>query len=133
MFLVSSTAAVPVPSHALNLPKSTGASLSAVGSVETLLPIVKMEAALEAASSRARGTEEADLPAQACDRLLRSVTETIPADEISFKRLFDAYSVPVNYKQKFLDSNAFLVYYSKGFDGPNGRVTKGGDLGNSHM
>ena len=25
---------------------------------------------------------------------------------------------PVSYKQKFLDQNAFLVYYTKGFDGP---------------
>ncbi|CAJ1935067.1 unnamed protein product [Cylindrotheca closterium] len=36
----------------------------------------------------------------------------------TFKRLFDAYSDPVSYKQKFLDQNAFLVYYTKGFDGP---------------
>ena len=97
--------------------------MSAVGSIETLLPIVTMEAALRAASSQARGMEEADLSSKACDELLRSATETIPADEMTFKRVFDAYSVPVNYKQKFLDSNAFLVYYSKGFDG--GRPSRG--------
>eukprot|EP00593_Proboscia_inermis_P009516 CAMPEP_0171308770 /NCGR_PEP_ID=MMETSP0816-20121228/18873_1 /TAXON_ID=420281 /ORGANISM="Proboscia inermis, Strain CCAP1064/1" /LENGTH=114 /DNA_ID=CAMNT_0011791849 /DNA_START=367 /DNA_END=711 /DNA_ORIENTATION=+ len=32
--------------------------------------------------------------------------------------MFDEYSNPVSYKQKFLDQNAFLVYYTKGFDGP---------------
>jgi hypothetical protein len=42
----------------------------------------------------------------------------IPSSEQDFKRLFDAYSDPVSYKQKFLDQNAFLVYYTKGFDGP---------------
>ena len=39
----------------------------------------------------------------------------------------DAYSVPVSYKQRFVDANAFLVYYSKGFDGP-GRPTIEQDL-----
>jgi hypothetical protein len=43
----------------------------------------------------------------------------IPTDETTFKRLFDNYSDNVSYKQRFLDQNAFLVYYTKGFDGPN--------------
>ena len=64
------------------------------------------------------------MPSTAVEDFVRP-NETIPADEISFKRLFDAYSVPVNYKQKFLDSNAFLVYYSKGFDGPNRPAIEG--------
>ena len=42
----------------------------------------------------------------------------IVAHGLKFKQLFDAYSDPVSYKQKFLDQNAFLVYYTKGFDGP---------------
>jgi hypothetical protein len=42
----------------------------------------------------------------------------IPTNEQDFKRLFDAYSDPVSYQQKFMDQNAFLVYYTKGFDGP---------------
>ncbi|EJK47781.1 hypothetical protein THAOC_33481 [Thalassiosira oceanica] len=125
MLLVSSSAAVPAPSYASNLPQSTGASLSAVGTVETLIPIVRMAAALGAASSQARGMEEADLSSTACDGLLRSIAEIIPADEMSFKRSFDAYSVPVNYKQRFLDSNAFLVYYSRGFDGANRPAIEG--------
>ena len=42
----------------------------------------------------------------------------ISTSETSFKKVFDEYSDPVSYKQKFLDQNAFLVYYTKGFDGP---------------
>ena len=40
-----------------------------------------------------------------------------PKDEKSLKRLFDEYSSDVSYKQKYMDSNAFVVYYTKGFDG----------------
>jgi len=43
---------------------------------------------------------------------------TIPTLEAELKRLFDAYSDQVSYKQKFLDQNAFLVYYTNGYDGP---------------
>jgi hypothetical protein len=32
--------------------------------------------------------------------------------------LFDEHSEGISYKQQFLDQNAFLVYYTKGFDGP---------------
>ncbi|KAL7553483.1 hypothetical protein ACHAWF_016774 [Thalassiosira exigua] len=49
---------------------------------------------------------------------LQSLSTCIPREERAVKRTFDAYSTPVSYKQKFLDQNAFLVYYSKGFDGP---------------
>ena len=42
----------------------------------------------------------------------------IPDDEKQFKKIFDEYSDPVSYKQKYMDSNAFLVYYTNGFDGP---------------
>ncbi|VEU41785.1 unnamed protein product [Pseudo-nitzschia multistriata] len=47
-----------------------------------------------------------------------TVPVTIPTREEEFKRLFDAYSDQVSYKQKFLDQNAFLVYYTNGYDGP---------------
>ena len=53
-----------------------------------------------------------------CSDILNTLLKCIPRDENSFKRLFDAYSTPVSYKQKFLDQNAFLVYYTKGYDGP---------------
>eukprot|EP00797_Seminavis_robusta_P033364 Sro770_g200080.1 n/a (166) ;mRNA; r:47917-48414 len=45
-------------------------------------------------------------------------TSIVPREETTFKQLLDAYSDPVSYKQKFVDQNAFLVYYTKGFDGP---------------
>jgi len=43
---------------------------------------------------------------------------TLPAKETDFKRVFDEFSLDVSYKQRYLDSNAFVVYYTKGFDGP---------------
>jgi len=42
-----------------------------------------------------------------------------PSEEARFKAIFDGFSTPLSYKQKFLDKNAFLVYYTHGFDGPN--------------
>lgn len=50
----------------------------------------------------------------ACDALpgldrVSSQLELVPATEKDFKRLFDEFSEAVSYKQKFLDSNAFLV------------------------
>lgn len=59
--------------------------------------------------------------------LLAQLPATIPTDEKRFKALFDAYSDQVSFKQKFLDQNAFLVYYTKGFDGP-GRPSIEADL-----
>ncbi|KAH8077625.1 hypothetical protein JL720_10010 [Aureococcus anophagefferens] len=47
-----------------------------------------------------------------------------PRDEKSFKRLFDEYSSDVSYKQKYMDSNAFVVYYTKGFDGRTGPTSR---------
>mmetsp|Transcript_2618 Transcript_2618/g.5476 ORF Transcript_2618/g.5476 Transcript_2618/m.5476 type:complete len:346 (-) Transcript_2618:617-1654(-) len=43
---------------------------------------------------------------------------SIPTSETRFKSLFDAYSEPLSYKTQFMDQNAFLVYYTQGFDGP---------------
>lgn len=89
----------PAKSQARNLPQSTGADLEKTGTVEALIPIVRIRQALDGPA--------ADLP------------YTIPREEQAFKRLFDEYSDPISYKQKFLDQNAFLVYYTRGFDGPN--------------
>ena len=50
---------------------------------------------------------------QACQQTLAS----LPAKEMSFKRLFDEFSEGVSYKQQYQDKNAFLVYYTQGFDG----------------
>lgn len=96
------------PTHASNIPESTGADTSKVGTVEALIPIVALRASfakLESALAEFDGS-------------VFQIDGTIPKDEKTFKRLFDSYSDPVSYKQKFLDQNAFLVYYTKGFDGP---------------
>ena len=52
------------------------------------------------------------------DVLESILSEEFPSTERAFKRLFDEYSNGISYKQQFLDKNAFLVYYTKGFDGP---------------
>lgn len=103
---------------AANLPPSTGADLKRTGSIDTLRPIVAIEFSLIDAKLYLTKSNEVITP-ESCTTLLRLLTETIPRDEIMFKRIFDAYSTPVSYKQNFMDKNAFLVYYTKGYDGPN--------------
>lgn len=90
----------PQTCQARNLPQSTGADESQTGTVESLIPIVRMRQALK-------------------EGPVSNLLYTIPRDEQLFKRLFDEYSDPITYKQRFLDQNAFLVYYTRGFDGPN--------------
>ena len=88
---------------ARNLPVSTGADLKKVGTVQALTPIVSIRYSLSKLETHLSKSERIDI--QDYD---------IPTIEENFKRLFDAYSDPVSYKQKFLDNNAFLVYYTKG-------------------
>lgn len=107
MALVLNTGAPPA--CASNLPESTGADTTNVGTVEALLPIVALWASLKRLESTLAEFNESTI---------LQIDGTIPKDEKEFKRLFDSYSDPVSYKQKFLDQNAFLVYYTKGFDGP---------------
>jgi len=95
------------PASARNLPSSTGADESKTGTVTSLKGIVSLRYSL----SRLEGKRY-----QKNMNYLDGVT--IPSDEQSFKRIFDSYSDSVSYKQKFIDQNAFLVYYTKGFDGP---------------
>ena len=100
------------------MPIDTGADLSKTGSVDTLVPIVSIQQSILSCKSQLEGYENLVSP-ETCKSLLKSLVKTIPRDETSFKRIFDAYSTPVSYKQKFLDQNAFLVYYTKGYDGDN--------------
>ena len=51
-------------------------------------------------------------------REVQACLRVIPSKEKEFKRLFDEYSQKISYKQLYLDQNAFLVYYTNGFDGP---------------
>ena len=96
------------PVFASNLPVDTGADTSKVGTVEALIPIVSLRRTL----SQLESSQLVDLEKINKDRA------SIPSKEKEVKRIFDAYSDQVSYKQKFLDQNAFLVYYTKGFDGP---------------
>ena len=102
----------PVPARARNLPQSTGADISNTGSLLTLIPVVQLRNKVNLiysdiiAASKIQSFRLPELP------------KGLPRDENSFKRILDGYSDPVSYKQKFVDQNAFLVYYTKGFDGP---------------
>jgi hypothetical protein len=91
---------IPPSCHARNLPESTGASAAKIGTVEALVPIVRLRETVKRQD-------------------VSSLLASIPKTEREFKMIFDEYSEPISYKQKFLDQNAFLVYYTRGFDGPN--------------
>jgi hypothetical protein len=107
--VVLSTGTQPV--HASNLPESTGADISKTGQLETLIPVVALRSSLVQLKAQLSTNRNGSLKINLDDY-------AVPRDEMLFKRIFDSYSDPVSYKQKFLDQNAFLVYYSKGFDGP---------------
>ncbi|KAL3804353.1 hypothetical protein HJC23_011281 [Cyclotella cryptica] len=115
-------AAFPYMANAANLPQSNGADLSRTGSIKTLVPIVQMRRNMLVAKSLLSQDNQhhaSDIVSpETCAALIKELSRTIPREEKQFKCIFDAYSTPVSYKQKFLDQNAFLVYYSKGFDGP---------------
>ena len=132
-FLMSAFAVASSPciANAANLPQSNGADLSRTGTVDTLVPIVQMRKSVLAAKSALSGSKELDpvVSSEQCIFILKQLSQSIPRGEKQFKRIFDAYSTPVSYKQKFLDQNAFLVYYSKGFDGP-GRANIEDDVEN---
>ena len=95
--VLASMLVAPSPAFARNLPQTNGMNRQ-TGTIETLIPILDLQEDLQQFDST---------------RLDR-----IPRTAQSFYQLLDAYSDPVSYKQKFVDQNAFLVYYTKGFDGP---------------
>ncbi len=98
-----------VPSaSAANLPQNTGADLSKTGTIDTLIPIVTMKQSLESINSQLMD-KSGKLSPDDCKSALKTLQQNIPRDENDFKRIFDSYSTPVSYKQKFLDQNAFLV------------------------
>lgn len=129
--LISSASSVthPKPAFASNLPQNTGADFSKSNTVEALIPIVKMDRSLRTAKSLLHGnSDEVGMKALA-ENIISVLKSSIPLEnEIAFKKIFDEYSDPVSYKQKFMDQNAFLVYYTKGFDGPNRPSMESGDV-----
>jgi hypothetical protein len=99
--------AKPLSAWARNLPTSNGASGANRGEASTLVPILQMRNDVESALAQIANLQE-------CETLLSK----LPQIEKDFKKLFDEHSEGISYKQQFLDQNAFLVYYTKGFDGP---------------
>jgi hypothetical protein len=103
------------------MPKSNGANLSKVGTLETLLPLVQLRNILldcativdNAGVSLIAGTQKKEVITK-----LSALLDCVPQEESKLKKLFDEYSDTVSYKQRYLDQNAFLVYYTRGFDGP---------------
>lgn len=98
-------------SHAFaaNLPEYNGAKGDKRGTPEALVPILKMQSAItEIKSYLPFKLEEA--------KVIEKFS--FPLTEKEFKKVFDEFSVDISYKQQYLDKNAFLVYYTKGFDGP---------------
>jgi hypothetical protein len=111
----------PNAAWARNLPVSNGADPSNVGTIQSLVPIVRLKQSLETLQERMVQTNNANenqahQPTTSTIAILQGLS--IPTTEQDWKRLFDAYSDPVSYKQKFLDQNAFVVYYTQGYDGP---------------
>lgn len=122
------------PALARNIPVSNGADTSKVGTVSALLPIIMLRTNLSSLrqSLKEQRSEKGDRPSDTIAKTKAaliftksggniersSASATIPIMEADFKRIFDSYSDQVSYKQKFLDQNAFLVYYTNGYDGP---------------
>lgn len=104
-----------LPTQARNLPEDNGANLSNVGTVEALLPIINIQQLLLTIQSNLSTL----IPIPTTALMMMILPAEIPTKEQEFKQLFDSYSNPVSYKQKFRNNNAFLVYYTQGYDGPN--------------
>ena len=107
---LSASLLVLSPAQARNLPEQFASQTDISrqsGRLEALIPIVQLQdSMLQLQSTLLK------------DGDLKPMMQKIPTNEASFKALFDKYSDPVSYKQQFLDKNAFLVYYTQGFDGP---------------
>jgi hypothetical protein len=108
---VTVTVGLSLPTNAMSFSGDAASSPSQAGpgTVQALLPIIGMAQLLSESKSCLSGNT----------KIRKSLLESIPENENDFKKVFDAYSTPVSYKQKFLNANAFLVYYTKGYDGPN--------------
>ena len=107
-FIGAATAFVPGLAVGANLPSDNGAKGDQRGMVAALVPIVRVASGIAQASRAVQAGKLQDA---------QKALDAIPATEKPFKRLFDEYSEPVSYKQKYKDSNAFVVYYTQGFDG----------------
>ena len=101
-----------------NLPESTGASGDKIGTIEALIPIVSIQKKVNSMNEELKsinGDSNNQNIARRCNKILNEIP--FIDDEIKFKRIFDEYSQGISYKQVYKNNNAFLVYYTKGFDG----------------
>jgi hypothetical protein len=96
-------------------PARARAAEPTTGTAAALRPIVGYSLAVREA---VRAAEASQL--QRCADALAAV----PATEGSFKSSFDAFSEAKSYLTEYKDKNAFVVYYTGGFDGP-GRARLG--------
>jgi hypothetical protein len=114
---------MPRSTSASNIPKSNGANLSKVGTLEMLLPLVQLRYILLECATIVDNAGESLIAGNTQKKevvtKLSALLELIPQEESKLKKLFDEYSDTVSYKQRYLDQNAFLVYYTRGFDGPS--------------
>jgi len=131
--LISSNTFIGKPKNAMasNMPKNNGADLSKTNTVETLIPIIQLQKAFLSAKSFLNEKSRSQYSPNEINSISRSMKTTLLSaiiqpnssksisTESDFKKIFDAYSDPISYKQKFMDQNAFLVYYTQGYDGPN--------------
>jgi len=119
------------PALSANLPESNGADLSKTGTVEKLVPIVSYRNSLEECKNLlldGAGTSSGTSLSPALLNRILMLLKYLPTDEKSVKKIFDEFSDPVSYKQKYLNQNAFLVYYTKGYDGPNRDSIESGEM-----
>jgi len=112
----------PRPAPAANLPRPMAGDVddrSRIGTVETLVPIVRLRSSMGSILAEVNGAaSRRESSGKTTASTIETLLETLPATERSFKAAFDRYSQAVSYKQRFLDQNAFLVYYTGGYDGP---------------
>ena len=99
---------VPAAARASNLPSDNGASPSERGTIRALQKVKDIQSAVKLAKSRSSLSD-----------IRLDLNGVYALKEKGFKRVFDEYSEGISYKQQFLDKNAFLVYYTQGYDGPN--------------
>ncbi|KAL3908784.1 MAG: hypothetical protein SGILL_008351 [Bacillariaceae sp.] len=130
------------PAYARNLPTSNGADTSKVGTAEALVPILKLRNDLkqlektlqeEHFNTQQQSAPLLSKPQQQPSSSTTFVASKFPTREADFKRLFDSYSDQVSYKQKFMDQNAFLVYYTQGYDGPGRQRMEEGNVENERQ
>lgn len=95
---------------ASSLPVDNGASGAKKGTQEALDAVLALNDHLRRARAAA---EREDI-----DGCLAALSH-VPADERAFKRVFDEYAEAPSFKTRWKDQNAFIVYYSRGFDGSN--------------